>query len=77
MPIEGQVIKSERSKPQSLELVHQSLVTKVSRVVHNRPRKQKYLASVFLGNFLQERSPLRQGEIVDAFDGGDHVIILK
>ena len=77
MPIKGQVIKSEGSEPQRLELVHQSPVTKVSRVVHNRTRKQKYLASVFLGNFLQERSPLRQGQIVDAFDGGDHVIILE
>ena len=77
MPINRQVIKSEGSEPESRELVHQSLVTKVSRVVHNRTRKQKYLASVFLGNFLQERSPLRQGQIVDTFDGGDHVITLE
>ena len=52
-------------------------MTEVPSVVHNWTRKQKYFAGVFVGNFLQKRSLLLQGQIVDAFEGCDHVITLE
>ena len=52
-------------------------MTKVSSVVYNWTRKQKYFVRVFFGNFLKKRSLLRQGQIVDAFDGCDHVVTLE
>ena len=73
MPIKGQIIKFKGSEPQSRELEHQSLMTEVSSVVDDWTRKQKYFAGVFLGNFLQKHSLLLEGQIVDAFEGCDHV----
>ena len=72
-----QVIKFEGSEPQSPELEHQSLMTEVPSVVDDWTRKQKYFAGVFLGNFLQKHSLLLEGQIVDAFEGRDHVVILE
>ena len=52
-------------------------MTEVSSVVHNWTREQKYLARVFFGNFLQKNSLLLKGQIVDAFEGRDHVVTFE
>ena len=52
-------------------------MTEVSSVVDDWTREQKYFVRVFLGNFLQERSLLLKGQIVDAFEGRDHVVPLE
>ena len=69
--------KFKGSEPQGHELDHQSLMTEVSSKVDDWTRKQKYLAGVFLGNLLEKHSLLLEGQIVDAFEGRDHVVILE
>ena len=70
-------MKFKGDEPQSRELEHQSLVTEVSSVVDDWTRKQKYFAGVFLGNFLQKHPLLLKGQILDAFEGCDHIVTFE
>ena len=70
-------MKFKGGESQSRELEHQSLMTEMSSVVDDWTRKQKYFAGVFLGNILQKRSLLLEGQIVDAFEGCDHVVAFE
>ena len=74
MPIDRQVAKSDDGEPKRVELVHQPPVPKIPLIIDDRTRQQKHLAGVFLCDPPQKHSLLLMGQIVDAFDGGDHVV---
>src|ERR1700751_546091 len=77
MPVDRQVVKSDDLEAERLEFEHQSPVTEVSLVIDDRTRKAKNLAGVFPGDLRQKCSLLLMGQIIDTFEGCDHVVTPK
>src|SRR6516162_7978343 len=77
MRIYRQVVKFDGSESKRPKFVHQPPMTEMPYVVHDWTRKQKHLARMLRGDFLQKRSPLLQGQIVDALDGYDDIVAIE